>query len=192
MFRSRKNRRRDRASSTRPRRLGVERMEGRMMLSATGFEGSLPVSDVNQFTLSPINFNLTGANVLISAPSIDGGYVNSNSSTLVSDSIVRHTSTTWPISLNYGLQSQDINASPLWLGNYLDLSGTDLQPAVIPAWADGSTAETNIQPVVIGPAPSPTVPSISEGGSIPIHAIFADFRKDSHLASGVKSIASLA
>jgi hypothetical protein len=31
---------------------------------------------------------------------------------------------------------------------------------------------------------------VSEGGSIPIHPIFADFRQDSHLASGVKAISA--
>jgi hypothetical protein len=36
------------------------------------------------------------------------------------------------------------------------------------------------------------MPGVSDGGSIPIHAIFADFRKDSHLASGVKTASSTA
>jgi hypothetical protein len=50
----------------------------------------------------------------------------------------------------------------------------------------------NMSPVVIAPGPgsSPSTPPVSEGGSIPIHAIFADFRQDSHLASGVKAISA--
>jgi hypothetical protein len=39
--------------------------------------------------------------------------------------------------------------------------------------------------------PGPSLPGSTEGGSIPIHAIFADFRQDGHLASGVKSVSSL-
>jgi hypothetical protein len=61
---------------------------------------------------------------------------------------------------------------------------------VIPAWNNSDSPVVNLQPVVLGPAPSssPSTPVASEGGSIPIHAIFADFRQDSHLASGVKAI----
>jgi hypothetical protein len=48
-----------------------------------------------------------------------------------------------------------------------------------------------MKPVVIGPSPNQPGPSLpGEGGSIPIHAIFADFRQDGHLASGVKSVSS--
>jgi hypothetical protein len=68
------------------------------------------------------------------------------------------------------------------------LSGTGLMPEVIAASPNTGPLELTSQPVVIGPSPS--VPGVSEGGSIPIHAIFADFRKDSQLASGVKAIDS--
>jgi hypothetical protein len=73
---------------------------------------------------------------------------------------------------------------------------TPLQPAVIPSEAhtsdNGSLSPFDMKPVVIGPSPSQPGPGLpGEGGSIPIHAIFADFRQDGHLASGVKSVSSL-
>src|SRR5262249_27185579 len=65
--------------------------------------------------------------------------------------------------------------------------------------SSGTVSPLDMKPIVIGPSPSqpnpgspaPSAPGPSEGGSIPIHAIFADFRQDGHLASGVKSVSSL-
>src|SRR5690349_24967571 len=46
MFRSRKTRRRDRSNAIHSRRLGIETMEGRMMLSASGL-------DLSTYTVEP-------------------------------------------------------------------------------------------------------------------------------------------
>lgn len=71
-----------------------------------------------------------------------------------------------------------------------------IQPAVIvpemSSSESGPISPFDMKPVVIGPRPNEPGPSLpGEGGSIPIHAIFADFRQDGHLASGVKSVSSL-
>ena len=224
MFRSRQIRRRDRSHRTHARRLGVELMEGRMMLSASGFEASLPGLDMSQVTFRSAQISLAGAHVAFFTQPTDGGYVNSDAFILSGDTIGGHgTSVAGTISLDYGVarqdlygvMGQDVNVfspqpftngagytvslgqavygdqigNPQWLTDNLLLSGPGLQPQVIPAWSDTvAPATNNIQPIVVGP--NPTLPSVSEGGSIPIHAIFADFRKDAHLASGVKTAPS--
>lgn len=218
MFWSRKkNRRRDRSNRAHSRRLGVELMERRMMLSATGFDAPQPGLDVTQVNFSPAQISLTGAHIAFVSQATDGGYVDSDTLTLAGDTIGWHgTSVAGNISLDYGVAGQDLNVLPAqlytngsgytisrgygiygeqfsnaqWQTDYLILSGPGVQLQVIPAWSDNVAPEPAIQPVVVGPSPSN--PGVSEGGSIPIHAIFADFRKDSHLASAAKTASTTA
>jgi hypothetical protein len=94
--------------------------------------------------------------------------------------------------LNYGVANDPLDELATWsvLTAAQDVGG--LQAAIIVPAVDHDGFATNMWPVVLGPSqsPSPTAPPVSEGGSIPIHAIFADFHQDSHLASGVKAVSS--
>jgi hypothetical protein len=193
MFRLRKTHRRNRSKSTHSPRLGVELMEGRMMLSATGIESPQPIPEMTQSTLIPAQISFAGAYFNLAPSSPDGGLTLSDTATnLQFDSTIAVTRSN---AISYDFNSVDLNSvyvpsralpvydSPL-------LSGTGLKPEVIAASPNIGSLDLTSQPVVIGPSPS--TPGISEGGSIPIHAIFADFRKDSQLASGVKAIASSA
>jgi hypothetical protein len=197
MFRSRKkNRRRDRSNSSHSRRLDVELMESRMMLSATGFDNAAPVLDTTQFQVIPLRLTWTASDTVLTPPATDGGYIqfgfaqahpdlSQNAFTgafnqhVASDAVAN--------SQLFGVAGQDVNVVPAWpLNTANDTDG--LQPAVIISQTYGSGLAPDLKPVVLGPNPS--APGTGEGGSIPIHAIFADFRKDSQLASGVKAVAS--
>src|SRR4051794_31754385 len=194
MFRLRKTRRPDRSNLTHSHKLGVELMECRMMLSATGFEAPQPVPDLTQSTLVPAQISLTGAYVSLSPSSPDGGWTISG---MVTDVQLGNTSSSNAFTnsnvTEFYYNSADLNSGPLQsraLQVYDSplLSGSGLKPEVIATWPSSGALESTSQPVVIGPSPS--MPGISEGGSIPIHAIFADFRKDSQLASGIRAISS--
>src|SRR5829696_1650756 len=83
MFRSRKIRRQDRSHRAHSLPLGVELMEGRMMLSATGVDlqslglaAPSPSLDVTQFTFTAAQISLTGVHASLTNQSTDGGYVN--------------------------------------------------------------------------------------------------------------------
>jgi len=169
-------------------------MECRMMLSATGFEAPQPVPDLTQSTLVPAQISLTGAYVSLSPSSPDGGWTISG---MVTDVQLGNTSSSNAFTnsnvTEFYYNSADLNSGPLQsraLQVYDSplLSGSGLKPEVIATWPSSGALESTSQPVVIGPSPS--MPGISEGGSIPIHAIFADFRKDSQLASGIRAISS--
>jgi hypothetical protein len=193
MFRLRKTHRRHRSKSTHSPRLGVELMEGRMMLSATGIESPQPIPEMTQSTLIPVQISFAGAYFNLGPSSPDGGLMLSDTATNVQfDSTIGVTRSN-KISLDFNSvdlvtpyapsRALPVYDSPL-------LSGTGLKPEVIAASPNIGSLDLTSLPVVIGPSPS--TPGISEGGAIPIHAIFADFRKDSQLASGVKAIASSA
>ena len=191
MFRSRKeNRRRDRSNLNRSRRLGVELMEGRMMLSATGFEGTVPVLDMTQYSTFPLKFTWAVSDVALTTQPTDGGYISSNDFAGITRAFGPHsTSVADTISLSYGVAGQALDAVPAWeTNNYFSSDSNGIQPAVIVPSVDSDSPVTHMVPVVVGP--SPNMPGASEGGSIPIHAIFADFHQDSHLASGVKAVSS--
>jgi hypothetical protein len=194
MFRSRKkNRRRDRSNLNRSRKLGVELMEGRMMLSATGFEGAVPLVDTTQISFFPLRYMGSYAHVAFTVPPNDGGYINSDALTGITRAYGQNLSTAdgvIPQQL-FGVAGQSLDVVPIWQTNNSFFSDSDtngLQPAVIVASVGNDSPLTHMAPVVVGPSPS--MPGPSEGGSIPIHAIFADFHQDSHLASGVKAVSS--
>jgi hypothetical protein len=171
-------------------------MESRMMLSATGFEAPQPVPVWTQSTLVPAQISFTGAYVSLGPSSPDGGLTISNLETDVqfgstSSSNAFTSSNVTDLRFNsVVLSSAPLQSRALQVYDSPLLSGTGLKPEVFAAAPSSGALETNLQPVVLGPSPS--TPGVSEGGSIPIHAIFADFRKDSQLASGVKPIASSA
>src|SRR3954452_6997771 len=193
MFRLRETHRRNRSKSTHSPRLGVELMESRMMLSATGIESPQPIPEITQSTLIPAQISFAGAYFNLAPSSPDGGLTLSDTATNAQfDSTI---AVTRKNSISLDFNSVDLN--PLYVPSralpVYDsplLSGTGLKPEVIAASPNIGSLDLTSQPVVIGPSPS--TPGISEGGAIPIHAIFADFRKDSQLASGVKAIASSA
>jgi hypothetical protein len=181
-------------------------MEGRMMLSASGLDVAPPALDMSLFTIAPRNISFAAANVTLTTQSSDGGYTFSDGMYTNSDGVFtsypsiggvaspvltavsdRHGTSVAGIQQLYGVAGQDINLLPPWqFTTSYDSDG--LQPAVIVSQANGSGLAPDLKPIVIGP--SPTAPGSPEGGSIPIHAIFADFRKDSNLVSGGKSISS--
>jgi hypothetical protein len=166
-------------------------MESRMMLSATGIESPQPIPEITQSTLIPAQISFAGAYFNLAPSSPDGGLTLSDTATNAQfDSTI---AVTRKNSISLDFNSVDLN--PLYVPSralpVYDsplLSGTGLKPEVIAASPNIGSLDLTSQPVVIGPSPS--TPGVSEGGSIPIHAIFADFRKDSQLASGVKAIAS--
>jgi hypothetical protein len=187
-------------------------MEGRMMLSASGLDVAPPTLDITQYTVTPIELRFAAEHVSLTTQPIDGGYINSNAVFTLSDGMYANSEgvfTSYPrigevssvltavsdyhgtsvagIQQFYGVAGRDVNLLPPWqLNTEYDSDG--LQPAVIVSQTNGSGLAPDLKPIVIGPNPS--VPGGSEGGSIPIHAIFADFRKDSQLASGVKAVAT--
>jgi len=172
-------------------------MEGRMMLSSSGFDSSPPALDMTQFTFRPLDFNFGVAYANLTTQPIDGGYANSDAvftrypvtedGSPVLTAIEHDGTSVAGITQFYGVSGQDVNLIPRWhLDTAHDSNG--LQPAVIVSQTNGGVGgplAPDLKPVVLGPPPG-----VSEGGSIPIHAIFADFRKDSQLASGVKAVAS--
>ena len=168
-----------------------------MMLSATGFESPAPVLDTAQFQIIPLRYVQTASDVTLTPLVTDGGFIQyrfeSVQPDLASDvgtlAFNQHgTSVAGIVSQNlFGVAGQDVNVLPPWqLTTAYDSDG--LQPAVIVSQTNGSGLAPDLKPVVLGPNPS--APGAGEGGSIPIHAIFADFRKDSQLASGVKAVAT--
>jgi hypothetical protein len=175
-------------------------MEGRMMLSASGLDVSPPALDITQFTVKPLEFHLGAEYVSLIRQPIDGGYINSDAvftkynsfggeaNSANTAAVDQHGTSVAGISQLYGVAGQDINVVPLWQFT-TPYESDGLQPAVIVSQTNGTGAlAPDLKPVVLGPSPS--APGGSEGGSIPIHAIFADFRKDSQLASGVKAVAT--
>jgi hypothetical protein len=148
---------------------------------------------------------------------IEGGYINLNSDVVTNQWHLLNVGQAGQDL--FGVVGQDVNVVPVWkFGNpdvgqissgvtravldYAsngDVSGlrfnkvdsydsTGLQPVVIVLSTNDGSLAPMIRPIVAGPPESSPAPG--EGGSIPIHAIFADFRKDSNLASGGKSISS--
>jgi hypothetical protein len=195
MFRSRKTRRRDRSNSIHSRRLGVELMENRMMLSATGTENAEPVLDTTQFHVIPL-YAWNASDATLTPQASDGGFIqyrfepaHPDLEQNIGNVAFNQNATSDAIfdSQLFGVAGKDINVRSAWqLNTAFDSEG--LQPAVIVSQTNGGVGgplAPDLKPVVLGPPPG-----VSEGGSIPIHAIFADFRKDSQLASGVKAVAS--
>jgi hypothetical protein len=180
-------------------------MEGRMMLSVTGFDVPQPALDLTQFSFQPSEISLTSAYVTVAGGSTDGGYANANTdetsvvqlnhpdfATLgIGNQTLFYNSAGTSAYKSFGTFDFAITGGTFRLSSDTILESDGLYLAVITPWNDGATTlEPAIQPVVVGSSPS--MPGVSEGGSIPIHAIFADFRQDSHLASGVKAISSRA
>jgi hypothetical protein len=171
------------------RKLGVELMEGRMMLSASGFDVPSPGLNVTQTIFAPAEISSTRSYTVQVTQPTDGGYVNSDSLPVRANWGGQAANDVAYTLSGAGVSGKDINVRPAFQADSSLFSGSGPQVAVIVPWGDGALPVTNnIQPVVV--APNPSAPTVSEGGSIPIHAIFADFRKDSHLASGVKAISS--
>src|SRR2546423_15677481 len=112
MFRSRTIRRRDRSNSTHARRLGVELMEGRMMLSASGLDVSSPGLDVTQSMFIPAEISFSGSYVSLETQPTDGGYVNSDAVTLRFNSIGQGTNEATLTLSGAGVSAQDRNVLP--------------------------------------------------------------------------------
>jgi hypothetical protein len=178
-------------------------MEGRMMLSASGIE-DMPV-DLSQYTITPVNISFVAADVTPTTPHLDGGYIHPDGLYTNADGTFTsylsfnepvlvaapdpHGTAVAGITRTYGVSGQDVNATSGWqLSSIGDSYG--LQPLVIVSQTNSGGLAPDLKPIVLGPNPSPSTPSAPEGGAIPIHAIFADFRKDSQLASGVKAVAT--
>lgn len=174
-----------------------------MMLSATGIDSSQPIPEMTQSTLIPVQISFAGAYFNLDRSSTDGGLISGTLTGIQAamatdvqfDSTFSLNAVTGSNVTTFRFNSVDSNSlqprSPNFqLYDSPLLSGNGLKPEVIAASPNTSSLDFTSQPVVIGPSPS--TPGISEGGAIPIHAIFADFRKDSQLASGVKAIASSA
>ena len=165
-----------------------------MMLSASGLDVSSPATDMSQFTVTPIEIRFTGSsNSGLTTLASDGGYINSDTVITRSHFLGGETNHTDPTPLDYSSSDQvigqGITVASEFHNDSWQLDNTGLSAAVIlPTNNGGGIHAADIQPVVLGPGPS--MPGVSEGGSIPIHAIFADFHKDSHLASGVRAVAS--
>jgi len=165
-------------------------MEGRMMLSGTGFDSSLPGLDLTQYTVAPAQIRIGGAPVTMLTQPVDGGFINADAGTYTNWLGSYSTSIAGSVTLQYALTDQVLARGDFQgtVAKVSLLSGTGIVRAIFLPSADTAALDGAIQPVAIGP--SPTLPGISEGGSIPIHAIFADFHRDSHLASGVKPIST--
>src|SRR5437764_5714650 len=106
MFRSRKTRRAQKSNRTQSPRLGVELMEGRMMLSGTGFDASLPSLDLTQYTVTPAQIRLGGAPVAMQAQPADGGFVNADDWTYTNWFGSYSTSVAVPVSLPYSVNDK--------------------------------------------------------------------------------------
>jgi hypothetical protein len=209
MFRLRKSRRRSRSGealrkrrSSTSIRLGVELMEGRMMLAASVLDAPQVGSDIGDYVIPAAQINAAGSyqiQMLYGIQAADVGYLQFDSVSGVADSVswnllsprqAEHSTSV------AGLITRDFDFPRAigvdhdgtyqnWSDNVSFGDGSVLKAvAILPTWNTLGAPTAAIIPIVVGP--SQTGPNVSEGGAIPIHPIFADFRKDSHLASGVK------
>jgi hypothetical protein len=130
MFRSRKkSRRRDRSKLTHSRRLGVELMEGRMMLSATGLDVAQPVLDLTQYSFWTSRTSLANAHTLLATQPTDGGYININSDAVAVEdySIGHRTSVAGIISQDFRLAGGATGAFVVGYNDLFDVVPTFLK-----------------------------------------------------------------
>jgi hypothetical protein len=188
MFPQRTNRRQNRSVSSfhnrrggAARRLVIETMEDRLMLSATTFENASLATTTTRYSLSFGQFNVTsGQLVSVVAPS-EGGYV-SYTNTFSTGGVSQ--SADFGVTRGTVLTSDTTAPRPTY-GSSFESDG--LQPIVLTG--GGSTFEPNIQPIIAGPPGS--TPGQNEGGAIPIHSLITDLRRDASLASAAKSTVSI-
>jgi hypothetical protein len=214
MFGLRNSRRQPNASlckqrDSRSRRLRVEMMEGRLMLAASPLDASQGTADTVQPAWTLMQLGSTAGYVqTFQSQMTDGGFVNyhyadpsSDKTFTLSGSNFVEVSASWKGPVVLGTSNSAVASDTLFgtTPRVSPIGDTGLNAAVIVPDLDSRDTGSplsplDIKPVVIGPSPNqpgPNSPGRSEGGSIPIHAIFADFRQDGHLASGVKSVSSL-
>src|SRR4051812_23700302 len=147
MFQSRKNRRRDRSISTRSRRLGVEPMEGRLMLSADGLSlPHYPLSGVNlTWSTGQSTINAVPTATVIPQP-IEGGYINLDSDVVTSQWNILNTGQQIgnpDLQLLFGVAGQDMNVVPVRVIGNPDLGQISL--GVLRAVSDfASSIDSNV------------------------------------------------
>ncbi len=205
MFRSRNTRKSGRSALRRP--LGVELMEGRLMLSTTTFDLPQRELDVPHFAFSQGKASLTGVEINVVAQAGEGGFITATLSdgTILSANLanVRGTVSGTVSRLDSADVSQlffnssafnsnafNSNGIRDWLNDSSQFADSGLQPAKINPTTEDSDLSTNMSPVVVGPPGNSGRPS--EGGSIPIHTILADLQRGSGLAVNSKSATALA
>ena len=182
---------RRRVRCTRARRLRVETMEGRLMLSAAPTELSPQVWQGAYATDVVGQLNLGAGQILPLSLSNDGGYVlfdttRSNWQQSWSDQmIVRSTSITASDLDARGQLFTDAYGGVTGLGGFglggLSHTNVLVYPAGIDLTADANTGS------VLTPQGSPS--GQSEGGSIPIHAVLAGVRAE--IAAGRPNVSSV-
>jgi hypothetical protein len=173
-----------------PRRLGIELMESRWMLSTT--TADLPAAPLGpQYSVPQNGFVSVAARNVYATASVDGGYINLDSSPTITRILPGGPKidelTGASISGN-GLSSFShyTNHSTSTDTPFIPAVGGDgLQPGVIVTSGDGIGLEPNIRPIVAPPLANG--PGQADGGTIPIHTLLTDLQNDERVASQLKS-----
>jgi len=171
------------------RRLGVEQMEQRLMLSSTTI-GLAPVqlrfADISVTSYEP---NAAAGQGEAAITTTDGGYIPLNTSSWdprtnisgAGQSTLETSASYNDLTNNGQLPSTGVSKWEPAAVPMIDSSG--LQPTIIPASNEGVGLTPAITPIIAGP-PSNT-PNNNEGGPIPIQTLLTDFRKEDSVASAV-------
>jgi hypothetical protein len=177
-------------------RLGVESMEGRLMLSATSSGVTVPEPPIAQFDTSSSQLNSANGPLAVVTPPGDGGYINANPFPMVTFHFSG--SPTGLVTDANDLASLPIlsvtRSSPSGSNGAIQFNDTPsytagLQPVVITFSNSALTGQLSAHTLTINP--TETASSPGEGGAIPIHAIGAGLRQEASLLSGNSSAPSL-
>ena len=177
-------------------RLGVESMEGRLMLSATSADVTVSEPPIAQFDSPTSQVNYANRQLDVVSTPGDGGYINANpfpvltfhtnglSSDVSADVNEAENFADWTIPRSAAFGS---NGS-IQLSDTAFYSG-GLQPVVITLSNNNLSGQFGSDTLIINP--TETTPSPDEGGAIPIHTIGAVLRQETSLVSSDTSSSTL-
>ena len=171
-------------TARRDRCLRVERMEGRLMLSATSVEMPTAEFRVIPFGFEDVRFG-SFIGELSKAPSIEGGFITSHASLLSEQSTgqLRAAGIAGEFDHVFSLFASDraflVSSANFDFDRISKFFDSDLQPAIIPL-GEPSTFGSNSNGQIIDPAESAA--SVSEGGSIAIPSLLASLQQESLIA----------
>ena len=184
---SRKTRSQVRGTLRRP--LGVELMEGRLMLSTTALDLPQRELDAPHFVYNQGDIPFTSVDFHQLANPVEGGFVKLSGEPSLFNLNADLASTRLSFSFsdsaqNVGQITFNLGTAGDWFNGPSQYDSEGLQPAKIDPAPDDSDVTTNMSPVVVGPPDRNG--SSGEGGSIPIHTILADLQRGSSLVASTR------
>jgi hypothetical protein len=176
------------------RRLGVEQMERRLMLSSTTI-GLAPVQlRFAGVSVASYELNAAAGQSEATPTTTDGGYILFNDSSWGKHTNISGAGQSTPetsisyddVTYNGQLLSTGVTKWEPATVPMLDSNG--LQPTIIPTSNEGVGLTPAITPIIAGPPAS--TPNNIEGGPIPIQTLLTDFRKEDSVAPAVKALSA--